>query len=113
MLAHSVDTTLNLLRKELEIKRDEILEQLHYATLEEIFINERIYKDRGFENAASTDAACEHIDNRLTEPDLVYRDNEVSDAPYPGLKKYIKVRLTREKHLGSNPNINESGYEIS
>ena len=53
-----------------------------------------------------------HIDNRLTEPDLVYRDNEVSDAPYPGLKKYIKVRLTREKHLGSNPNIDESGYEI-
>lgn len=53
-----------------------------------------------------------HIDNCLTEPDLVYRDNEVSDAPYPGLKKYIKVRLTREKHLGGNPNIDESGYEI-
>lgn len=52
-----------------------------------------------------------HIDNRLSEPDLVYRDSEVSDAPYPGLKDYIKVRLTREKHLGNNPNIDESGYE--
>ena len=52
-----------------------------------------------------------HIDNRLTEPDLVYRDNEVSDAPYPGLKEYIKVRLTRETHLGGNPNIDVSGYE--
>lgn len=53
-----------------------------------------------------------HIDNRLTAPDLVYRDNEVSDAPYPGLKDYIKVRLTRETHLGCNPNIEVSGYEI-
>jgi len=52
-----------------------------------------------------------HIDNRLAEPDLVYRDNEVSDAPYPGLEKYIKVRLTRETHLGGNPNIDVSGYE--
>ena len=52
-----------------------------------------------------------HIDNRLTEPDLVYRDDEVSDTPYPGLKEYINVRLTREKHLGTNPNIDKSGYE--
>lgn len=53
-----------------------------------------------------------HIDNRLAAPDLVYSDNEVSDAPYPGLKEYIKVRLTRETHLGSNPNIGKSGYEL-
>lgn len=52
-----------------------------------------------------------HIDNRITEPDLVYRETEISDAPYPGLKDYIKVRLTREKHLGSKANIDESGYE--
>ena len=52
-----------------------------------------------------------HIDNRITEPDIVYRETEVSDAPYPGLKDYIKVRLTRETHLGGNPNIDESGYE--
>lgn len=53
-----------------------------------------------------------HIDNRLTAPDLVYKENEITDTPYPGLKEYIKVRLTRETHLGSNPNIDESGYEI-
>lgn len=52
-----------------------------------------------------------HIDTRITAPDLLYRESEISDAPYPGLKEYIKVRLTRETHLGSNPNIDESGYE--
>lgn len=52
-----------------------------------------------------------HIDTRISAPDLVYRESEISDTPYPGLKEYIKVRLTRETHLGSNPNIDESGYE--
>ncbi len=52
-----------------------------------------------------------HIDTRISAPDLVYRDSEISDTPYPGLKEFIKVRLTRETHLGSNPDIDESGYE--
>ena len=52
-----------------------------------------------------------HIDMRITVPDLVYKETEISDSPYPGLKEYIKVRLTRETHLGRNPNIDESGYE--
>ena len=51
-----------------------------------------------------------HIDNDITTPDLVYSKAEISDAPYPGLKEYIKVRLTRNTHLGNTPNINESGY---
>ena len=53
-----------------------------------------------------------HIDTRITAPDLLYREAEISDSPYPGLKEYIKVRLTRETHLGRNPNIDESGYEL-
>ena len=91
VLAHSVDTTLNLLRKELEIKRDEILEQLHYATLEEIFINERIYKDRGFENAASTDAACEHIDNRLTP----YYPDMIREVTKEDILKLLEIKMAR------------------
>lgn len=53
-----------------------------------------------------------HVDNRFSCPDLVYKESEVSDAPYPGLKQYIKLRLTRETHLGSNANIDASGYEM-
>lgn len=66
VLRHSTDSTMALLRKELEIRRHELLEQLHFASLEKIFIEERIYKDRKFEQAKDMDAACEHIDERLT-----------------------------------------------
>ena len=66
VLRKSVDNTLELLRRELEIERGELLEQLHFASLEKIFIEERIYKDREFEEAPTMDAACEHIDDRLT-----------------------------------------------
>ncbi len=66
VLRHSVDRTKDLIRKELEIRRGELLEQLHFASLEKIFIEERIYKDKGFENAPDMDAACQHIDTRLT-----------------------------------------------
>ena len=66
VLRHSVDRTLALLRQELEIRRHELMEQMHFASLEKIFIEERIYKGRPFENANSTDELCEYIDERLT-----------------------------------------------
>lgn len=65
VLRHSVDTTKNILKAELEIRLNELSEQLHFASLEKIFIEERIYKDEGYEQAKTTDAAVEHIDMRL------------------------------------------------
>jgi topoisomerase-4 subunit A len=66
VLRRSVDNTLALLRRELEIHKSELMEVLHFASLEKIFIEERIYKDKEFEQAKNMDAACEHIDERLT-----------------------------------------------
>ena len=66
VLRHTTDSTMALLRRELEIRKHELQEQLHFSSLEKIFIEERIYKDRKFEQAADMDAACEHIDERLT-----------------------------------------------
>ena len=66
VLRKSVDNTLTLLRRELEIRKGELQESLHFASLEKIFIEERIYKDRAFELAKDMDAACAHIDERLT-----------------------------------------------
>lgn len=66
VLRRSVDNTQELLRRELLIRRGEIMESLHFASLERIFIEERIYKDRQFEQSKDMDAACEHIDARLT-----------------------------------------------
>lgn len=73
VLRSSVDRTMGLLRRELEIRRGELLEQLHFCSLEKIFIEERIYKDKKFEEAPDVDAVCEHIDKRLTPfyPQLV------------------------------------------
>lgn len=66
VLKQNVDFTLSLLKKELEIRKHELQEQLHFCSLEKIFIEERIYKDKEFEEARSNDEACEHIDLRLT-----------------------------------------------
>lgn len=66
VLRKSVDNTLDLLRLELEIHKNELQESLHFASLEKIFIEERIYKDKEFEQAKDMDAACAHIDDRLT-----------------------------------------------
>ena len=65
LLQFSVDHTKDILRRELEIQRLETMESLFFASLEKIFIEERIYKDRGYEQAKDEDAAVNHIDKRL------------------------------------------------
>lgn len=52
-----------------------------------------------------------YIDDRVNTPDLVYRKEEISDSPYPGIKDFISVRLSREKHYGTSGTINLDGYE--
>ena len=65
VLKRSVENTRELLRRELLIRRGELTESLLYASLEKIFIEERIYKDKEFEQAENMDAAVAHIDKRL------------------------------------------------
>jgi len=45
MLRRSTDNTVQLLKQELEIKLGELEEQWHFASLERIFIENRIYRD--------------------------------------------------------------------
>ena len=66
VLRYSVDRTRDILRQELEIQRGETMEALHSVSLEKIFIEERIYKDKEFENAKDQERALKHIDKRLT-----------------------------------------------
>ncbi len=65
ILRYSTDRTVALLKEEQQIRLDELMKQWHTLSLEKIFIEERIYKDREFEEAKSTDEACTHIDGRL------------------------------------------------
>ena len=65
LLRFSVDHTKEILLRELNVRLGELQDQLLFASLEKIFIQERIYKDRQFEQAATMDAAIAHVDKRL------------------------------------------------
>ncbi len=91
VLRKSVDNTLNLLRKELEIRKGEIQETLHFASLEKVFIEERIYKDRKFEMAPNMDAACEHIDDRLTP----FYPSFIREVTKDDILKLMEIKMAR------------------
>ena len=65
VLRHSVDRTMGLLRRELMIRKGELEEQLFFSSLERIFIEERIYKERKFEQSKSQDEVVAFIDSKL------------------------------------------------
>lgn len=78
VLRHNVDSTRTILGRELGIQLDEVREQLHFASLERIFIEERIYKDKGYEESENREEAIAHIRSRLEKfKDLFIR--EVTD----------------------------------
>lgn len=63
MLRHSTDHTVELLKLELEIKLKELEEQWHFASLERIFIENRIYRD--IEEEETWDGVISAIDRGL------------------------------------------------
>ena len=65
LLRHSVERTRHLLMEEIAIKLGETREARMFASLEKIFIEERMYKDREVEEAADMDAALAHLDMRF------------------------------------------------
>jgi len=91
VLRHSVERTKDLIRQELEIRKNELLEQLHFYSLEKIFIEERIYKDRQFEQAPTIDAVCEHIDERLTP----YYPSLVREVTKDDILKLLEIKMQR------------------
>ena len=91
VLRKSVDNTMALIRKELEIRKGELLELLHFASLEKIFIEERIYKDKQFEQAPNMDAACEHIDNRLTP----YYPQFIREVTKDDILRLMEIKMAR------------------
>lgn len=63
ILKINTQNTLDLLRKELEIKKGELEEKWHFSSLEKIFIEERIYRD--IEECETWEAVLEAIDTGL------------------------------------------------
>ncbi|MDE6683937.1 MAG: DNA gyrase/topoisomerase IV subunit A, partial [Duncaniella sp.] len=78
VLRHNVESTRTILGRELEIQLGEVKEQLHFASLERIFIEERIYKDREYEESENRQEAIEHIRHRF-EPWLPKMIRDITD----------------------------------
>ena len=91
VLRHSVDRTKDLIRQELEIRKNELLEQYHFQSLEKIFIEERIYKDKKFEQAPDVDSVCEHIDERLTP----YYPTLVREVTKDDILRLLEIKMQR------------------
>lgn len=91
VLRSSVDNTKELLRRELEIQRGELMESLLYASLEKIFIEERIYKDKEYEQSANLDMAVAHIDKRLTP----YKADFVREITRDDILRLLEIKMGR------------------
>lgn len=91
VLRMSTDHTKELLRLELENKRAETIEKLFTCSLEKIFIEERIYKDKEYENAKDEDTALKHIDKRL-EP---FKPTFVREVTREDLLKLESIKMAR------------------
>ena len=91
LLRHSADHTKDLLRQELEIKRGELLEQLHFASLEKIFIEERIYKGKPFENAPDLDSAVSYIDERLAP----FTKHFIREVTRDDILRLLEIKMQR------------------
>lgn len=63
ILKKSADKTVELLKAELEIRKNELQEEWHMSSLEKIFIEERIYRD--IEECETWEAVIEAIDKGL------------------------------------------------
>ena len=91
LLRDNVERTKDLIRQELEIRKNELMEQLHFLSLEKIFIEERIYKDKKFEQAPNVDAVCEHIDDRLTP----YYPSMVREVTKDDILRLLEIKMQR------------------
>ncbi len=98
LLRDSVDRTKDLLRQELEIEKDEKQEELLFASLEKIFIQERIYKDKEFENAEDMDAAVLHVDKRL-EP---FKSQFLRKITREDILRLMEIKMARVLRFNSD-----------
>ncbi|MBE6332861.1 MAG: DNA gyrase/topoisomerase IV subunit A [Bacteroidales bacterium] len=98
VLRRSADNTKDLLRQELEVQRGELLEHLMTISLEKIFIEERIYKDKEYEQAKDLDTALAHIDKRL-EP---YKADFVREVTRDDLLRLEDIKMSRIHKFSSD-----------
>ena len=91
VLRNSAEHTKALLQLELEIRKHELEEQLFYNSLERIFIEDRIYKERKFETAKNIDEVVDFVDSKL-EP---YKKNFIREVTCDDIIRLLEIKMQR------------------
>lgn len=91
VLKDGCNRTITYLRQELEIKLHEIEEQHLKSSLEQLFIQRRIYKDKEFEQAKNLKIAIAHIRERLSD----VLENLIRPVSDDDLKLLLELRMAR------------------
>ena len=104
MLKHSTHHTVDLLKQELEIQLDELEEQWHFASLERIFIENRIYRD--IEEVETWDGVIKAIDKGLkpftTDLKRAVTEEDIVRLTEIRIKKISKFDIDKAKqHIES------------
>jgi topoisomerase-4 subunit A len=89
MLRRSTDNTVQLLKQELEIKLDEFEEQWHFASLERIFIENRIYRD--IEEEETWEGVIQAIDKGL-KPHVKHLKRAITEED---IVRLTEIRIKR------------------
>ncbi len=89
ILRRSTDHTLNLLKSELEVNLEEHQEQWHFASLERIFIEKRIYRD--IEEEESWEGVIRAIDEGL-KPHIKHLKRAVTEED---IVRLTEIRIKR------------------
>ncbi|WP_346749171.1 DNA gyrase/topoisomerase IV subunit A [Prevotella jejuni] len=91
VLRNSAEHTKALLQLELEIRKHELEEQLFYNSLERIFIEDRIYKERKFETAKNIDEVVDFVDSKL-EP---YKKTFIREVTRDDIIRLLEIKMQR------------------
>ncbi|MFT4601381.1 MAG: topoisomerase-4 subunit A [Arenicella sp.] len=88
ILKVTTNSTVNLLKRELEIRRSELEEQWHFASLEKIFIENKIYIDF---DGKTYDEAIE-VTHKLLKPHIKHLKRKVTDDD---VKRLLEIKMRR------------------
>ena len=91
LLRMSVEHTKALLKWELEIQKAELEEQYFYTSLEKIFIENRIYKEEGYENAPDKEKLIAFVDKAL-EP---WKEKLIREVRREDIERLFEIRMIR------------------
>ena len=91
LLRMSVEHTKSLLKWELEILKGELEEQYFFTSLEKIFIENRIYKEEGYENAPDKEKLIAFVDKAL-DP---WKEKLVREVRREDIERLFEIRMIR------------------